>query len=159
MALINYKFATTLLVAIDKQGNIVNDNDDRNLGPVFAVTDCKEWFNEIIQKTERYAYHIDKRGNKQGAWTITGLKRITAQSLAQAWLYKNKVELKSSGYLIQSNNRNIFNLTTKSGVEYNFHICRAYDDTDHMPDFFGAYMSIKDGKKFTFVMIDNVNDL
>ena len=78
----NYIQTTTkLYVAVNTEGEIVNSNDFKGLGPAFALEDTKV-IMENGEIVENYALHIDYDFNKQGAFSILNFSKMTAARIA-----------------------------------------------------------------------------
>lgn len=155
----NYiKMATKLYVAVNVDGEIVNSNDFKELGPAFASTDTKvRMENEEI--VENYALHIDYNFNKQGAFNILNCSKITAAMLAKRYCENNHISPVKKSWLHCGNYDNIYQVVDIENVEYHFHISRAYYEDGRPKDIFGAYISIKKENKIKTIEVTNINDL
>lgn len=160
--MINYiKTATKLYVAVNAEGEIVNSNDFKNLGPAFALADTKVKMDENGEVVENYALHIDDNFNKQGAFDISNCTKITAAMLAKRYCENNHISPVKRSWLYRDNDENCYQVVDADDVEYHFHIARSWFDYDGGPrDHYGAYISIKNNKgKISFIDITNLNDL
>lgn len=149
---------TKLYVAVNVEGEIVNSNDFKGLGPAFAVTDTKV----IMENGEvigNYALHIDYNFNKQGAFNISNCNKITAAMLARKYCENNHISPIKKSWLRYNNYENVYQVVDINNVEYHFHISRAYYEDGKQRDFFGAYISIKKENKITIMDVTNINDL
>lgn len=151
--------ATKLYVAVNTEGEIVNSNDFKELGPAFADTDTKVIMNENGEVVENYALHIDDNFNKQGAFSILGCSKITAAMIARKYCENNHISPMKRSWLYCNNYENIYQVVDINNVEYHFHISRAYYEDGKQREFFGAYISIKKGNGIKIIDITNINDL
>lgn len=145
--MINFKTPSTILyVAVNGDGVIVNDNDFRHLGPVFAHSDTKVRIDANGNTVEKYALHIDDNGGKQGAFDILGYKLVDAMGLAKAYCTKHSIEVASRRWIERSHWRNTYEVVDTNGTEYHFHLSRAYDSDGRCVDWDCVYVSTsKDG--------------
>ena len=150
---------TTLCVAVNSNGEIVNDNDSKGLGPAFELTNTKVRIDENGEMVDNYALHIDADFNKQGAFSILNCRKITAEILARRYCENNYIWPIKKSWLYRNNYDNIFQVVDVNNVEYNFHISRAYYADGIQKEIFGAYVSIKKENKITMIEITNLNDL
>ena len=81
---------TKLYVAVNTEGEIVNGNDYKDLGPAFALEDTKV-IMENGEIVENYALHIDEDFNKQGAFSILNCRKMTAAMLAKKYCEKHNI--------------------------------------------------------------------
>ena len=152
--------ATKLYVAVNVEGEIVNSNDFKELGPAFAMTDTKVRTEmENGEVVENYALHIDSNFDKQGAFSILNCNKITAAILARRYCENNHISPVKKSWLSCNNYENIYQVVDIDNVEYHFHISRAYYEDGRLRDFFGAYISIRKEDKIKFIEITNINDL
>lgn len=150
--------ATKLYVAVNVEGEIVNSNDSKELGPVFAMTDTKVRIEDGVV-VENYALHIDEDFNKQGAFSILNCSKITAAMIARRYCENNHISPVKKSWLRCNNYENVYQVVDIDNVEYHFHISRAYYEDGKQRDFFGAYISIKKENKITIMDVTNINDL
>lgn len=149
---------TKLYVAVNVNGEIVNSNDFKELGPAFALSDSKVRM-EDGKVVEEYALHIDSDFNKQGAFSILGCNKITAAMLARRYCENNHISPIKRSWLHCNNYENVYQVVDIDNVEYHFHISRAYYADGKPRDIYGAYISIKKGEEIKFIKITNINDL
>ena len=135
--------ATTLYVAVDANGVIVNDNDHRYLGPVFQYSDTK------MTVDRHYALHIDENGLKQGAFDISDCHLVGAPALAKAYCKKHSIEVASHDWVERTYWRNTYEVIGTDGVEYHFHLSRGYDCYGRRVDWDFVYMSTKKDGEIT----------
>ena len=150
--------ATKLYVAVNVNGEIVNSNDFKGLGPAFALTDTKV----IIENGEvvkNYALHIDYNFNKQGAFNILNCSKITAAMLARKYCENNHISPVKRLWLHCNNYENVYKVVDINNVEYCFHINRAYYEDGRPICDDGVYISIKKEDKYKSIDITNINDL
>lgn len=150
--------ATKLYVAVNVNGEIVNSNDFKDLGPAFALTDTKVRMEngEVI---ENYALHIDYDFNKQGAFSILNCSKINAAMIAKRYCENNHISPVKRSWLYCDNYENVYQVVDIDDVEYHFHIARAYYEDGRPRDCYGAYISIKKENKYKFIEVTNINDL
>ena len=150
--------ATNLYVAVNSEGEIVNNNDSKNLGPAFALDDTK-----VIMKNgevvENYALHIDSDFNKQGAFSILNCSKMTAAAFARRYCENNYISPVRRSWLYRNNYENVYQVIDINNVVYHFHIARTYYEDGRLRDFSGAYVSIRKGEKIEFIQITNINNL
>lgn len=154
--------ATKLYVAVNVEGEIVNSNDFKELGPAFARTDTKVMMRMENEKAVEnyYALHIDHNFNKQGAFDISNCTKITAAIIAKRYCENNHISPVKRSWLYQDNDENCYQVVDADGVEYHFHIARAWFDDGSPRDHYGAYISIKNNKgNISFINITNINNL
>lgn len=149
---------TTLYVAVNENGEIVNNNDFKDLGPAFALEDTKVII-ENGEVVENYALHIDEDFNKQGAFSILNCSKITAAHIARRYCEKNHISPMKRSWLYRNHYENIYQVVDVNNVEYHFHIARAYYEDGALREYFGAYISIRNKDKYQFIDITNINDL
>ena len=155
----NYIQTTTkLYVAVNAEGEIVNSNDFKGLGPVFALADTKVII-ENGEVVENYALHIDEDFNKQGAFSILNCSKMTAARIARLYCEKHDITPIKHGWLYYNNYENVYQVVDAQNVEYHFHIARTYYEDGRTRDHSGAYISIRNKDKYKFVDITNINDL
>lgn len=150
--------ATKLYVAVNAEGEIVNSNDFKGLGPAFALEDTKV-IMENGEVVENYALHIDENFNKQGAFSILNCSKITAAMLARRYCERHHISPMKRSWLYRNNYENVYQVVDINDVEYHFHISRAYYEDGRLRDFSGAYISIRKGQKIEFIQITNINNL
>lgn len=150
--------ATKLYVAVSVEGEIVNSNDFKELGPAFEMTDTKVRIEDGVV-VENYALHIDYNFNKQGAFSILNCSKITAAMLARRYCENNHISPMKRSWLRCNNYENIYQVVDINNTEYHFHISRAYYADGKPRDIYGAYISIKKGEEIKFIKITNINDL
>lgn len=149
---------TTLYVAVNENGEIVNNNDFKRLGPAFALDDTKVII-ESGEVVENYALHIDEDFNKQCAFSILNCSKITAAHIARRYCEKNHISPMKRSWLYRNHYENIYQVVDINNVEYHFHISRAYYEDGTSREHVGAYISIRNKDKYKFVNITNINDL
>ena len=155
----NYIQKTTkLYVAVNTEGEIVNDNDFKGLGPAFALEDTKV-IAENGEVVKNYALHIDYDFNKQGAFNILNCSKITAAHIAKRYCEQHHISPMKRSWLYRNNYENIYQVVDINDVEYHFHIARAYYEDGKPRDYSGAYISIRNKDKYKFIEITNINDL
>ena len=155
----NYiKTTTKLYVAVNTEGEIVNSNDFKGLGPAFALSDTKV-IAENGEVVENYALHIDEDFNKQGAFSILNCRKITAAYIAKRYCEKHDITPAKHAWLYYNNYENIYQVVDINNVEYHFHISRAYHEDGSPREYSGAYISIRNKDKYKFIDITNINDL
>lgn len=155
----NYiKTTTKLYVAVNTEGEIVNSNDFKGLGPAFALEDTKVII-ENGEVVENYALHIDEDFNKQGAFSILNCRKITAATIGRLYCEKHDITPIKHGWLYYNNYENIYQVVDAENVEYHFHITRTYFEDGRPRDYDGVYISINRKEKYKFIDITNINDL
>ena len=155
----NYiKMETKLYVAVNENGEIVNSNDFKGLGPAFALEDTKV-IAENGEAVENYALHIDEDFNKQGAFSILNCSKITAAHIAKRYCEQHHISPMKRSWLYQNNYENIYQVVDINDVEYHFHISRAYHEDVSPREHIGAYISIRKENEYKFIEITNINDL
>ena len=150
--------ATKLYVAVNTEGEIVNSNDFKGLGPAFALDDTKV-IMENGEVVENYALHIDEDFNKQGAFSILNCSKITAAHVARRYCEKNHISPMKRSWLYRNHYENVYQVVDTKNVEYHFHIARSYYEDGRPRDYSGAYISIRNKDKYKFIDITNINDL
>ena len=144
----------TLYVAVNNNGVIVNDNDIRNLGPVFTYADVK------VGIDQKYALHIDENGGKQGAFDILDCQLVGAASLAKIYCTKHSIEIASRCWVERDNWRNTYEVVGTDGVEYHFHLSRGYDCYGRQVGWDFVYISTKkDGEISIGQNITSIGDI
>ena len=155
----NYiKTTTKLYVAVNTEGEIVNNNDFKGLGPAFALEDTKV-IMENGEVVENYALHIDEDFNKQGAFSILNCSKMTAARIGKIYCEKHDITPIKHGWLYYNNYENVYQVVDINNVEYHFHIARTYYEDGRPRDYSGAYISTRNKDKYKFVDITNINDL
>jgi hypothetical protein len=149
---------TKLYVAVNAEGEIVNSNDFKGLGPAFADTDTKVRM-ENGEVVENYALHVDYDFNKQGAFSILNCNKITAAMIAKRYCEKHHISPVKRSWLYRDNDENLYQVVDIDDVEYHFHIARSYFNNGSLRDYYGAYISIRKEDKIKFIEITNINDL
>ena len=149
---------TKLYVAVNENGEIVNDNDFKGLGPAFALDDTKVRM-ENGEVVENYALHIDYNFNKQGAFSILNCSKMTAARMARLYCEKHDITPIKHGWLYYNNYENVYQVVDINDVEYHFHISRAHYEDGTPRDDCGVYISINRKEKYKFIDITNINDL
>ena len=150
--------ATKLYVAVNVEGEIVNSNDFKGLGPAFALEDTKV-IMENGEIVKNYALHIDYDFNKQGAFSILNCRKITAATIGKLYCEKHDITPIKHGWLYYNNYENVYQVVDINDVEYHFHISRAHYEDGSPREDVGAYISIKKKEKYKFIDITNINDL
>lgn len=155
----NYiKTTTKLYVAVNTEGEIVNSNDFKRLGPAFALEDTKV-IMENGEIVKNYALHIDEDFNKQGTFSILNCRKITAATMGKLYCEKHDITPIKHGWLYYNNYENIYQVIDAENVEYHFHINRTYYEDGTPRDDCGVYISINRKEKYKFIDITNINDL
>ncbi len=155
----NYiKTTTKLYVAVNENGEIVNNNDFKGLGPAFALEDTKV-IMENGEVVENYALHIDEDFNKQGAFSILNCCKINASRIARLYCEKHDITPAKHAWLYYNNYENIYQVVDTKNVEYHFHIARSYYEDGRPREDSGAYISIRNKDKYKFIDITNINSL
>lgn len=149
---------TTLYVAVNENGEIVNNNDFKGLGPAFALEDTKV-IAENGEVVENYALHIDEDFNKQGAFSILNCSKITAAHIAKRYCGQHHISPMKRSWLYRNNYENVYQVVDINDVEYHFHISRAHYEDGAPRENVGAYISIRNKEKYKFIEITNINDL
>lgn len=150
----------TLYVGVKADGTIANDNDIRYLGPVFALADTKMCIDANGDTVEKYALHIDDNGGKQGAFDIRDCELMSAMGLAKAYCTKHSIEVASRRWIERSNWRNTYEVVDTNGVEYHFHLSRAYEPNGRLADWDCVYVSCDKGGKISLGKnITNIRDI
>lgn len=150
--------ATKLYVAVNVEGEIVNSNDFKGLGPAFALEDTKV-IMENGEIVKNYALHIDYDFNKQGAFSILNCRKITAATIGKLYCEKHDITPIKYGWLYYNNYENVYQVVDINDVEYHFHISRAHYEDGSPREDVGAYISIKKENDIKIIEIININDL